>query len=277
VSDYTPHEPVRRLPRRVVFNTSKSISAVDATFRLIEPAPAINWIADGSFGGVSVESDPRRPWMACTPSLVNRDSLMQVGRRYLAEDLIVAALRRGSVRCLYVEEIENTQGNPDLRLTQIDPAQFSQPGWQVSHEWDGQDSLSLCVHSEVDYSECSFEGVFYAWDDVAALAPWPSPDTPQEQLTPPAARTQASSALLTSSMSRRPGRARGRPANRHGAAIAIFLHKMIERGLEAARAEKAAVLGHWLMEAYAEAGAEVPHLDNAQRDAVAALKAWRGA
>lgn len=239
--------------------------------KLIDPSEAINWIANGTFGDVLGP----RPWMELAgdslDDLVSRES----GRAELAEELVVAAIETGRLRCVSI--VTDQAGHP--RVTYVDPQEFV--GKEVYHEWD--DGLTLQISSDIDDDNPMEIGKFwFLWDEIVSFAPRrpgggappinttfvPSPGAVEGGI--PIPRPAVASVQPSSEGNQR---GRGRPAGKNGEPIAMFVLRMQQEGIDQLKDVSDEALGAMLKEEYFRLSLKVPETTNAARDARGAMRA----
>lgn len=277
-----------RAPEIVLFDLEKNISATkDMLFGvnapvLIDPHEAVTWVGSGKL------SDSLGPlkWRECSPDELSSTFDRGQGRYELAEELVIAAVMQGRVRCAYVRDAEDSAPI----LSYVDPAIFK--GFDVSHGWDESLYFQITENSEENsddhVNEVLIEKFWFFWSEIAQLVPGRSPinneasDIPSNVTDVPfgSVRSESPSATPMGTATAHDDdrdapnkRGRGRPAGKNGEPIAMFVMRVQAEGVDTLDALTDEALGAMLREEYVRLGLTAPESTNAKRDARGVLRA----
>lgn len=271
---------IRKPPLITLFDMESGVAAAeDMLFGsnapvLIDPAEAINWIANGVFGDTLGPTSWTQLQEETLSSHIDRAS----GRNDLAEEMVISAIGSGRLRCVYVTE--DAKKLP--QLSHVDTAIFKD--MEISHEWDGALNIQVFAPGEDD-DYISFDQFWFFWDEVISLTPRrpsdggesvasvqpaasPSPDVARPQFGERSAHLAHGSSIATDTR-----RGRGRPAGKNGEPITMFVLRVQAEGIEKLNGLSDDALGAMLKEEYLRLSLNLPENTNAARDARGVLRA----
>ncbi|SFO02437.1 hypothetical protein [Sphingomonas sp. OK281] len=272
-----------RVPEVVLFDMDAEVAvAEDMLFGanaplVIDPSEAMSWIATGSFSEVV----GLKKWTEFREESLGWVLERSAGRSELAEEIVIAGIASGRVRCVFV-----TEDAKDLpRLAYADPAIFE--GKELSHEWEN--GLTLQVYRDDDDEDyLELKGFWFFWEDILTLTPrrpTGAPDTPSPSIptatsataptSPMPVRDNVPPPIVSRSHSHDPAarRGRGRPAGKNGEPIAMFVLRVQAEGIDVLDGLSDDALGAMLKEEYLRLGLNLPENTNAARDARGVMRA----
>ncbi len=271
---------IRKPPLIALFDMEAGIVAADNMLFganapvLIDPSEAINWIANGTFG----DSIGPKQWTEFREEALATNIERAAGRNDLAEEMIIAAIESGRLRCVFITD----DANKLPQLSYVDTAVFKD--MEVSYDWDYGLSIHVSASWETeDY--ISFDKFWFFWDEVVSLTPRrlkdggepvtavppvpsPSPDVARSQFNERLSASANSSAIVADTR-----KGRGRPAGKNGEPIAMFVLRVQAEGIEQLEGLSDDALGAMLKEEYLRLGLNLPENTNAARDARGVLRA----
>jgi len=272
-----------RVPEIVLFDTEADVAVAenmlfgDNSPLVIDPAEAMSWIATGSFGDVI----GLKKWTEFREEALGWELERSAGRSELAEEIAIAGIASGRLRCVFVTE--DAKELP--RLSYADPAIFE--GKEVSHEWEN--GLTIQVYrDDGDEEYVELKGFWFFWEDILALTPRrpsqpidnPSPRVPtfssvagQPRPSPVVENISPSTLSRGHSIDAGGRRGRGRPAGKNGEPIAMFVLRVQAEGVEALNELSDDALGAMLKEEYLRLGLNLPENTNSARDARGVMRA----
>ncbi len=239
--------------------------------KIIQPGHAMQWVAHGYFASDGAHR-PIREWYTCDDEEMMMLATSEHARFDMAQEIIVNAIKAGKVRCVYVHDDRATVHDRAYELSAIPAEQFS--GVHVTHEWDYGFSITLSPEDGDPNTHDAVTmplGMWFLWDEIAALRPDYVADRPMPAIPAPVATLQRQPDAARS-------RARtGRRAKPHGKLLAIVMKRAVEHGLAVACALPDKTLGGWLVDAHDDLGiSPAPSLEDAGRDARAIIDALDG-
>ena len=263
IASSSERHPWRGVEIALMYSTKEGFDARASRCRLIDPRDAVEIIA---FGGHGNRRHPARQWESFTPGHYSEMTYYEdEGREALARDLIASAVEDGRLQCAFARKggafpyPHEAMSHSLLFVVCRDSLLARAP----TMSWDD----GPIVQYGDDTAPDSFEEFLLFWDEVIKLDPRVD-DQIERQL--------AHTFMSEIAPAHRPqtARRRGRRPNPHGGAIAAFLAQMVKEGVDDALARPDDSLGASLIEHYRGQGEYEPSLDNAGRDARAALQQW---
>ena len=261
-------------PSRLVLDTENTLGNFSAeqsdAMLLIRPRDAVTFIARGDLD----ERPKIRRWLDFHGYWDLQLTSSIQGGEEVALRLIQGWIQSGKLRVLFITPglREANQFDPfeNIELREVLASSWS-TGVKIANASSSHDPNPCYIKAVGVALRTPFSQFFFSWEELEQVAAplWIDGDTEKDGAERFSEPPQAS---MPSGQKRR-----GRRPNAHGGAIAGFLAQMIAEGIDSAVALTDDALGMTLIEHYERLGDYKPSLDNAGRDARAALAAWVGA